>query len=57
LVFAAATTGYILIAIQLEERDLLHFYGDRYQAYRNQVSMLIPRRPNRGAEQPVKSPG
>jgi len=44
-------------AVSREERDLLHFYGDRYQAYRNQVSMLIPRRPNRGAEQPVKSPG
>jgi protein-S-isoprenylcysteine O-methyltransferase Ste14 len=45
LVFAAATTGYILIAIQLEERDLLAHYGDKYEAYRNQVSMLMPRPP------------
>jgi len=47
LVFALATTGYILIAIQLEERDLIHHYGDRYQAYRNQVSMLVPRPPKK----------
>jgi protein-S-isoprenylcysteine O-methyltransferase Ste14 len=45
LVFALATTGYILIAIQLEERDLLAHYGDKYEAYRNQVSMLMPRPP------------
>jgi methanethiol S-methyltransferase len=47
LVFALATTGYILIAIQLEERDLVHHYGDRYQAYRDQVSMLVPRPPKK----------
>lgn len=47
LVFALATTGYILIAIQLEERDLIHFYGDRYRAYRRRVSMLIPLPPKR----------
>jgi len=41
-VFALSTTSYILIGIQLEERDLLHFYGDAYQAYRSQVSMLFP---------------
>ena len=42
LVFALSTTSYILIVTQLEERDLLHFHGDAYQAYRNQVSMLLP---------------
>jgi len=42
LLFAAATTGYILIAIQLEERDLIAIFGDRYRRYREQVSMLIP---------------
>ena len=42
LLFAVATTGYILIAIQLEERDLIAQFGDRYRRYREQVSMLIP---------------
>lgn len=42
LLFAAATTGYILIAIQLEEHDLTGLFGDQYRAYRGQVAMLIP---------------
>lgn len=42
LVFALATTGYILIAIQLEERDLVREHGDKYASYRRQVPMLIP---------------
>lgn len=42
LLFAAATTIYILIAIQFEERDLLNSVGDSYTNYRRQVSMLIP---------------
>ena len=43
LVFAVATLGYILIAIQLEEHDLIGVFGDRYRAYKAQVGMLIPR--------------
>jgi protein-S-isoprenylcysteine O-methyltransferase Ste14 len=42
LVFAIATTGYILIAIQLEERDLVASLGDAYRNYRLRVPMLIP---------------
>ena len=42
LVFAAATTGYVLIAIQLEERDLIRRYGDVYRDYRRRVWMLVP---------------
>jgi protein-S-isoprenylcysteine O-methyltransferase Ste14 len=42
LLFAVATTGYILIAICLEERDLVNVFGDQYRRYREQVSMLIP---------------
>jgi len=42
LLFAIMTTAYILVAIQLEERDLIHFYGEKYRSYRSSVSMLIP---------------
>ena len=45
LLFAVATTAYILIAIQLEERDLIKHYGERYQAYRRKTPMLVPRLP------------
>ena len=43
LVFALLTTAYILIAIQLEERDLLAAHGESYATYRQRVPMLIPR--------------
>ena len=42
LVFAAATTAYILIALQLEERDLSNMLGDTYREYRRRVPMLVP---------------
>jgi protein-S-isoprenylcysteine O-methyltransferase Ste14 len=43
LLFAAATTGYILIGIWFEERDLIAQFGQRYQLYRKQVGMLVPK--------------
>jgi protein-S-isoprenylcysteine O-methyltransferase Ste14 len=48
LLFAVATLAYILIAIQLEERDLVGIFGDTYVAYRKRVSMLIPLPPKAG---------
>ncbi|WP_166983053.1 methanethiol S-methyltransferase [Paramicrobacterium fandaimingii] len=49
LLFAGASTVYIVIGIQLEERDLVAAFGDDYVSYRNRVPMLIPgRRRRRG---------
>jgi protein-S-isoprenylcysteine O-methyltransferase Ste14 len=42
LVFALATTIYILLAIRWEERDLTQVHGEAYEAYRERVPMLIP---------------
>jgi len=42
LLFAAVTTTYILVAIQLEERDLAAIHGQAYEDYRREVSMLVP---------------
>lgn len=42
LVFAIATTAYIFVAIQLEEKDLEDAYGDDYRRYKKTVPMIIP---------------
>lgn len=42
LLFAAVVAAYVLVALQLEERDLAHFHGDSYSEYQREVSMLFP---------------
>lgn len=43
LLFAGLTTGYILVGVWFEERDLVAQFGERYERYRQSVGMLIPR--------------
>ena len=50
LVFAIATTLYILIAIQLEEHDLVAVFGDTYRSYQKRVSMILPWAPRSKAQ-------
>jgi methanethiol S-methyltransferase len=49
LVFAIATTAYILVAIQFEERDPVRFH-EEYAEYRGQVPMILPIGPSRRRE-------
>jgi len=49
LLFSIATTAYILLAIQFEERDLVREHGEAYEAYRRSVPMLVPLVGNRGS--------
>lgn len=42
LLFAVVTTVYMLVAIQLEERDSMKAHGAEYEDYRKRVPMILP---------------
>ena len=51
LVFAVLMTAYILIAIPLEERDLLSHFGEKYAQYKRTAGALMPRPQLRSPEE------
>jgi protein-S-isoprenylcysteine O-methyltransferase Ste14 len=42
LLFAAIGTGYVLVAVVFEERDLLRFLGEDYRRWREEIPMFLP---------------
>ncbi|MEX2570962.1 MAG: methanethiol S-methyltransferase [Gemmatimonadota bacterium] len=42
LLFALVTTGYIVVAVQLEERDLVTQFGEVYREYRRRTPAFVP---------------
>lgn len=54
MLFSIAMAAYILIAIQLEERDLVREHGDSHEAYQRAVPMLIPFTRRRQNVQPTE---
>lgn len=56
LLFAGLTSAYILLGIQLEERDLIAQFGEAYRSYRSRAGMLLPRlRPGAVGERPPRA--
>lgn len=53
LLFALANSGYILIGIWFEERELVAQFGERYRRYREQVGMLMPRGSRAPRQRPI----
>jgi len=53
LLFAGVCTAYILIAVRLEERDLVDAFGKRYEDYQASTPMFIPSGESDRANTPI----
>ncbi|MFL1386387.1 methanethiol S-methyltransferase [Pseudomonas tritici] len=42
LLFAVGLTIYLLVGTHFEEKDLVVLFGERYQRYQGEVSMIVP---------------
>lgn len=57
LLFAAAMSTYMAVAVRFEERDLVAHFGRRYEDYRRRVPMIVPRLSRRDpAASPAREP-
>ena len=57
LLFAAVASGYILVAVLFEERDLVAHFGDAYRRYQETTPKFFPlpwRKPAAGAAAPAQ---
>lgn len=55
MMFAVVLTIYMLIAIPIEESDLVNAYGSQYEEYRRQVPALIPRICSKAPSEPTEA--
>jgi protein-S-isoprenylcysteine O-methyltransferase Ste14 len=58
LLLAAGMTGYMLLAVVFEERDLIAHFGRQYEDYRKRVPMFVPSLRSRAvseADRPAES--
>jgi methanethiol S-methyltransferase len=56
LLFVAGATGYILVAVRLEERDLVRQLGEPYREYAARVPRFVPRAPRRRGARHAPAP-
>jgi protein-S-isoprenylcysteine O-methyltransferase Ste14 len=55
LVLALVTTAYILVAVVLEERDLVARFGDTYRRYQESTPKFLPRLGGRRRPRPART--
>ena len=56
LLFAAGMTAVVLVGVTLEGRDMVAAFGDRYQQYRRDVPMFVPRPWRTASPTPTEPP-